>query len=98
MFYRIESALTKFFFIDMIGDVIGSYNDFFALLAQLVEQLPLKQTVEGSNPPRRTNKLEIQSAKLKVKILDTLIILTFLDVRDSRFMFYKFAPIAQRWS
>jgi hypothetical protein len=27
----------------------------FALLAQLVEQLPLKQTVVGSNPTRRTD-------------------------------------------
>ena len=28
----------------------------YALLAQLVEQLPLKQTVVGSNPTGRTEK------------------------------------------
>ncbi len=38
---------------------------FFPLIAQLVEQLPLKEMVPGSSPGERTIKLKIQSSKCK---------------------------------
>lgn len=58
-FEHLKRGLTKYFFVVIIGDVIECFKN--APLAQSVEQLPLKQTVAGSNPARRTrNKSLLQ--------------------------------------